>query len=88
MLTISSCVFSTVDIGAAVITQKYFISVNYVGIGRFTLALGKEMSNSLKSRNLKQIKKYMKKLNIIHSQKLIVEFLRGWKKLCMKISLV
>lgn len=57
MLTISSCVFSTVDIGAAVITQKYFISVNYVGIGRFTLALGKEMSNSLKSRNLKQIKK-------------------------------
>lgn len=57
MITISSCVFSTVDIGEAVITQKYFVSVNYVGIGRFTLALGKEMSNSLKQRNLKQIKK-------------------------------
>ena len=39
MLTISTGVFTTIDIAEAVLTQKYWVSVNYVGVGRFTLAL-------------------------------------------------
>ena len=39
MLTISSAVFSTIDIAEAVISQKYFVSVNYVGVGRFAVAI-------------------------------------------------
>ena len=31
MLTISSAVFSTIDITEAVVSQKYFVAVNYVG---------------------------------------------------------
>ena len=57
MLTISTGVFTAIDITEAVITQKYWISVNYVGVGRFTVALGAEMMNCLKSRNVKATKK-------------------------------
>lgn len=39
MLTVATGVFTTLDISDAVITRKYWVSVNYVGIGRFTLAL-------------------------------------------------
>lgn len=56
MLTISSAVFSTVDIAEAVISQKYFVAVNYVGVGRFAVAIGSEISNYLKVRNVKLIK--------------------------------
>ena len=56
MLTISSAVFSTVDITEAVISQKYFVSVNYVGVGRFAVAIGSEITNYLKVRNVKRIK--------------------------------
>ena len=40
MLTVATGVFTTLDVSDAVITRKYWVSVNYVGIGRFTLALG------------------------------------------------
>ena len=56
MLTISSAVFSTVDITEAVISQKYFVSVNYVGVGSFAVAIGSEITNYLKVRNVKRIK--------------------------------
>lgn len=56
MLTISSAVFSTIDIAEAVISQKYFVSVNYVGVGRFAVAIGSEITNYLKVRNVKLIK--------------------------------
>ena len=56
MLTISSAVFSTVDIAEAVVSQKYFIAVNYIGVGRFAVAIGSEISNYLKVRNVKLIK--------------------------------
>ena len=57
MLTISSAVFSTIDIAEAVISQKIFVAVNYVGVGRFAIAIGSEITNYLKVRNVKQIKK-------------------------------
>ena len=56
MLTISSAVFSTVDIAEAVVSQKYFVAVNYVGVGRFAVAIGSEITNYLKVRNVKLIK--------------------------------
>lgn len=56
MLLVSTGVFTAIDLTEAVITEKYFISVNYVGVGRFTVALGSEVVNYLKLRNVKQIK--------------------------------
>lgn len=56
MLTISTGIFTTFDIGAAVVSQKYWLFVNYGGIGRFALAIGEDVSYCLKTRNVKQIK--------------------------------
>jgi len=56
MLTIATGVFTTIDVGSAVITQKYWVSVNYVGVGRFAVAIGEDVSWCLKSRKLKKIK--------------------------------
>ncbi|WP_294241192.1 hypothetical protein [Pseudobutyrivibrio sp.] len=56
MLTIATGVFTAIDVTEAVATQKYFISINYIGIGRFTVALGAEAINLLKVRNIKKIK--------------------------------
>ena len=56
MLLVATGVFSSVDFADAVVTKKYWVSVNYVGIGRFTVAVGKETTNLLRIRNLKRIK--------------------------------
>ena len=56
MLTIATGVFTTVDVGEAVISQKYWLSVNYVGVGRFAVAVGQDVAWCLKSRNIKKIK--------------------------------
>lgn len=56
MLTISTGVFTAIDIAEAVGTQKYWVSVNYIGVGRFTVAVGTEMIGFFKVRKLKLIK--------------------------------
>jgi hypothetical protein len=56
MLTIATGVFTTVDIGEAVITQKYLISINYVGVGRFAVAIGEDVSWGLKARDVRRLK--------------------------------
>jgi hypothetical protein len=56
MLTIATGVFTTVDIGEAIITKKYLVSINYVGVGRFSVAIGEDVSWGLKSRSVKKIK--------------------------------
>lgn len=56
MLTVATGVFTTIDITEAVVSQKYFVSINYVGIGRFAIALGSEMVNLLKIHDIKKIK--------------------------------
>lgn len=56
MLTIATGVFTTLDVGEAMISQKYWISINYVGIGRFAVAIGEDVSWYLKARNVKKIK--------------------------------
>lgn len=63
MLTVAAGVFTTLDVSDAVITRKYWVSVNYVGIGRFTLALGNEMVWALKRRDIKKIKDMYEKIN-------------------------
>lgn len=62
MVTIAAGVFSVVDVTEAVISQKYFVSVNYVGIGRFTVSLGNETINLLKVRNVKKIRDMYEKI--------------------------
>lgn len=56
MLTVSTGVFTVLDISEAVVTQKYWVSVNYIGVGRFAVALGSETVNFLKVRNVVKIK--------------------------------
>lgn len=56
MLTISTGVFTALDITEAIATKKYWVSVNYAGVGRFTVALGQEMTAFLKIRKVRQIK--------------------------------
>ena len=56
MLTIATGVFTTVDVGEAIVTQKYWVSINYVGVGRFAVAIGEDVSWCLKARSIKRIK--------------------------------
>lgn len=56
LLTISTSVFCAIDLADAVVSKQYFVSVNYVGLGRLTLSLGAEYVNLLKTRNLKKIR--------------------------------
>lgn len=63
MITIATGVFTTIDITEAFITKKYFVSVNYVGVGRFAVALGSEMTNFLKLRDVKRIKQFYEDIN-------------------------
>ena len=56
MLTISTGVFTAVDVGEAAITQKFWVSINYIGVGRFAVAIGEDVSWCLKARSIKRIK--------------------------------
>ncbi len=56
MLTVSTGVFTAIDIGKAIATQKYWVSINYVGIGRFAVAIGSDVSWGLKARNVKKVR--------------------------------
>lgn len=56
MLTIATGVFTALDVSEAVVTKKYWVSINYEGVGRFTLALGDEMVWALKRRDIRLIK--------------------------------
>lgn len=61
MLTVSTGIFTSLDLGEAIITQKYWLSINYMGIGRFALALTNEINYGLKRRNLKKNKRGIRK---------------------------
>ena len=56
MLTISTGVFTSLDLTEAIATQKYWVSINYVDIGRFAIAIGTDVSWGLKERNVKKIR--------------------------------
>ena len=56
MLLVAAGVFTTIDVGSAVISQKYMVSVNYTGVGRFAVAIGEDVAWCLKARNIKKIR--------------------------------
>lgn len=56
MLLIATGVFTTLDVGEAIISQKYWVSINYIGVGRFAVAIGEDVTWSLKARNVNKIK--------------------------------
>lgn len=57
MLLVATGVFTTIDVGDAIAQQKYWISINYVGVGRFAIAIGEDVSWGLKARKVNEIKK-------------------------------
>lgn len=56
MLTVSTGVFTALDIGEAIVSQKYWVSINYVGVGRFAVAIGEDISWGLKIRDVKVVR--------------------------------
>jgi hypothetical protein len=62
MLTIAMGVFTTLDVSEAIVTKKYWVSINYVGVGRFAFALGDEMVWALKRRNIRLIKEMYERI--------------------------
>lgn len=76
MLTIATGVFTSLDVADAIITQKYFVAVNYIGVGRFAVALENEAVWALKRRNIGRIKEMynnLKRLTYTHTDQLIYE---------------
>ena len=57
MLSLSTAIFTTVDLTDAIVGHKYWISVNYIGVGRFAVAVGDEVTWALKRRDVKAIRK-------------------------------
>lgn len=64
MLTISTGVFTALDIGEAVATQKYWVSVNYVGVGLFAVAIGSDVGWGLKARDVKKVRGAYKNMKL------------------------
>jgi hypothetical protein len=64
MLAVSTAVFTGIDVVDAVVTQKYVVAINYVGIGRFAIALGNEMVNDLKVADVKSIRRMYEKIKL------------------------
>ena len=60
MLLVSISVFTGVDIAEAIVSQKYWVAINYVGVGRFVVAVGSDVSWGLKRRNIKQVQNVYK----------------------------
>ena len=64
MLAVSTAVFTGIDVVDAVVTQKYVVAINYVGIGRFAIALGNEMVNDLKVADVKSIRRMYENIKL------------------------
>lgn len=56
MLTVSTGVFVTIDLTEAIAFQKYWVGINYIGVGRFALAIGEDISWCLKARKVKEVR--------------------------------
>lgn len=62
MMLIATGVFTSVDIGDAIIRENYWLSVNYVGVGRFIVAINEDVAWGLKCRNVKKIRQAYKEI--------------------------
>lgn len=56
MLLIATGVFTSVDLADAAVEGKFLVTVNYIGLGRFTVAVGRETVNFLRIRDLQRVK--------------------------------
>lgn len=56
MLTVATGVFTLVDVSEAIATQKYWVSINYAGVGRFAVAIGVDVNWCLKARDVRKIR--------------------------------
>ena len=56
MLTVATGVFTTVDISEAVATGSV-VAVNFIGVARFAVAIGQDVSAGLYARNIKKLKR-------------------------------
>lgn len=77
MLTISTGVFTAIDISEASITEKGLLSVNVLGVGRFAIAIGQDVSWCLKARDVKKAKKIYKdiqEVSYIRNKTLMMNF--------------
>lgn len=80
MLTIATGVFTTVDISAAAMSDNFILNVNFVGVGRFAVAVGKDVSWYLKRRQLEKIRKVYEDLDYFTFGKKDAQFYAnmGW----------
>lgn len=62
MLMIATGVFTSIDVSESIISQKYWVSVNYFGIGRFALAIGKDITWGLQTRKISDIQNMYKEI--------------------------
>jgi len=77
MLTISTGVFTAIDISDAAINKKGIFSVNVLGVGRFAIAVGQDVTWCLKARNVKKAKKIYKEIqdvSFIRNKTLMINF--------------
>lgn len=77
MLTISTGVFTAIDISDATINKKGIFSVNVLGVGRFAIAVGQDVTWCLKARNVKKAKKIYKEIqevSLIRNKTLMINF--------------
>lgn len=56
MITVATGVFTALDLSGAVVTKKYWVDVNYLGVGHFAVAIGEDVAFGLKARNLKKVR--------------------------------
>ena len=76
MLTIATGVFTSLDAADAIVTQQYFVGVNYIGVGRFAVALENEAVWALKRRNIGKIKEMyndLKRFTYTHTDQTLYE---------------
>ena len=63
MLLIATGIFTTIDISSAAISDNFLLSINYVGVGRLLIAIGKDVSWFLKRRKLYKVKQMYKTID-------------------------
>lgn len=56
MLTVATSVFTGIDVASAAAGETLLLSINYPGVCRFAVALGKDVGRCLKARDLKRIR--------------------------------
>ena len=76
MLLIAIGIFTTIDVGEAIISQKYWVYINYVGVRRFAGAIGEDISWCLGQKHQENKKRCMRIFIGFHIRKLTIKFMK------------